>query len=109
MKSLLYLTCTQLPCIGTSQAKIILCIRDDVFLASGKHTLPGFLATSIQKGGDCSGQSYWEYTLAYDENLLSEPETPLVATDILSVFCESCFTDWIKELVAEMIADAEFS
>lgn len=100
MESVLYLTCTKLPCIGTSQAPIVLCIADTIALVSGNQTLPGFLITSTEVIDDCNCVGYWRYTLAYDETLLTDPETLLVPENITGIFCETCFSDWLKELIA---------
>lgn len=98
MKSVVYLTCTKLPCVGTSQAPVVLCISDTIELVSGNHTLPGFLLVSSELSDDCSCQPYWRYTISYDEELLSDPDTPLTSADITNLFCETCFTDWIREI-----------
>lgn len=96
MESLVYTSCTQLPCIATSRAPIIICVKDTIELVSGGHTLPALLITSTND--DCSCPSSWSYTVSYDEELLSNPELLLVASDITEIFCETCFTDWVQEL-----------
>lgn len=97
MKSVVYLTCTKLPCIGTSQANVVICIKDTIELVSGLNNLPAFLLVSTEIHDDCNVcNSYWRYTLSYDENLLEDPETLLTSDDITGLFCKTCFTDWIE-------------
>lgn len=100
MQTVLYTTCEQLPCLGISQAPIVLCIAPAIALVSTQHTIPGTLVLGTQIVDDCNSIAYWNYTFAYDESLLTDPTTLLVSANILGVFCESCFTDWIKELIA---------
>lgn len=104
METLVFNSCTKLPCIGTSNAPIILCIDDDVSLVSGGHTLPAVLNTGQESADDCSCEGYWVYNVSYDEALLTTPEVLLVSADITAVWCLDCFTDWIQELIANAIA-----
>lgn len=107
MKTVVYLTCTKLPCTDVLQAPVILCLKDTIELLSGTKTLPALLATSQEIFDDCECLAYWRYTLAYDETLLVDPEVLLVPDDILGIFCETCFTDWVKELIAQAILEAQ--
>lgn len=104
MKSVVYLTCSKLPCIGTSQAPIVICVSDDIELVDGWKTLPGFLVTAEQVVDDCQTDNFWRYNLAYDEALLVDPEVLLTSTNITGIFCEGCFSNWVRELVEQVIA-----
>lgn len=99
MQSITYISCEQLPCIGTSQSPIVLCIDPAVSLVSTHHTVSGFLLVSENITDDCDRPQYWRYTFSYDESQLTDPTTPLTTAQIKGVFCETCFTDWIKELI----------
>lgn len=100
MKSVVYLTCTSLPCITVTAAPIVLCLSPELETESGNPTIPGTLTAAEKILNDCGDKEYWRYTISYDETLFVDPDTTLVAENILAIFCETCFTDWIQTLIA---------
>lgn len=101
MESVNFLSPTLLPCSGTSQAPVILCLVDTVELVSGYHTVPAVL-TVVQDefDGVCGDGLQYRYTFAYDETLLTDPTALLATPDITNVFCDDCFLAYIRELIA---------
>lgn len=46
----------------------------------------------------CGG--HYRYLLAYNEQQLADPATPLTPAQVVGVFCKSCFTTWVENEVA---------
>ena len=62
----------------------------------------GFIAGSIiAKSGmssSCGRPGIWDYTLQYDDTSLNQGVT-LTSANILGMFCDSCLTNWVRDIV----------
>ncbi len=113
-KKVVFTTCTRLSCISTTPPpSVFLCLSDTALLApkicpeGGNEpfpftTLEATLTKSWKNVDNCNNVCF-SYTFSYDENLLADPLTALLASQITGVFCEGCLTTWVSEQVGDEI------
>lgn len=108
-------TCrSELPCSGNLPSDVILCVPSSKVAV---HTCPAgadsgdqvFTYTFIEATltavsatlGDCSLN--FKHTICFDDSVLLEGQT-LLDSDLTGVFCEGCFSDWVKEFAGEEVS-----
>lgn len=101
-------SCT--PC--NSCPSVILCLSSDELIAQiecpdseGESDfsyayIPGRLVYSSRTITSC-GNATFTYGVSYDENLLVDPTTPLVSSNITGIFCQDCRTTYILGLLGD--------
>jgi hypothetical protein len=62
-----------------ANSSVILNLKDDSYLVSGRKTIEGILIKQEQVN------SIWNYEVSYDENLLVNPSVPLLSVDITAI------------------------
>lgn len=107
-----YCSSERFPCAGASHvdngtvvndADVILCLQSAGLVVPGTcdypfSTIHAKICQSYNLGDSCTS-ARWNYTFSYDDTQLTNPSTPLVASDITGVFCEGCFTNWVEEQI----------
>lgn len=109
----------KLPCANALVQDVILCLQDaalvvqpDPACALPITTINATICQAYSLCDSCTNQ-VWNYTFAYDDTQLVEPQTPLTSGDIAGVFCLSCETDWIEQQIscgltaAQCVTDTE--
>lgn len=77
----------KLPCACKGTVPVIMCTKYDA-------SVPGTLQDTED---DTCSKGRYKHTISYDSEDLPEGVTALATTDIVSVVCEGCLTDWIRE------------
>lgn len=95
-QSVVFSTCSRISCAGQSSPEVVICLDSDELLTSGRSSLDGVL-TRVYKDNNCCETVAWRYVIAYDETLLVDPDTLLVAADINGIFCKGCLTTWVED------------
>lgn len=98
-------------CCGTLPASIIICVPFDIVAAPSctdseedqtyeRSYIEGSLVSRTCQKIGC--QTRFIYTISIDDSQLIEDHT-LVGSEIISVFCETCATQWVKDLVGNEV------
>lgn len=100
-------------CCGTLPTDIIVCLPTDLVAPTACPMQEGYdetyersyvEGTLTGKSFSCNGCStLFSYTITIDEAYIAEGET-VSGSDILGVFCTSCYTGWVQDLVGDEIS-----
>lgn len=113
-KTVVYTSSSRLSCWSLTNPGVILCLSDSSLIAPQEclggggdvpfdfTTIEATLTRSYKSGGCCNNPSY-TYVFSYDDAQLADPETALLASQIVGVFCEGCLTTWIEEKVGNEV------
>lgn len=124
IQTLVYDDCSLLPCAGCSPADVIIClpseyvVQPDCPTATGQvtvtpaqqtvlwHFIEAQLVstTKIQGAGGCW---VYRYTITYDDVQLVEGYKSLTCKLIDGIFCKSCLTTWVEDLVGIPVSITE--
>lgn len=80
-------------------ATVVLCLQDSSLLepiGTTNTTIEATLCYGFVYN-DCD--TVWHYKFQYDDELLADPDVPLIAADVVGVFCKNCQTDWIEQII----------
>lgn len=100
VKIVSYTTDICLPCACKGTVNVIVCTKYN-------QSVPAQLIESVASSSSC-GSGKWTYTLQYDSDDLPEGVTALASTDLVSVVCEGCLTDWVKEMAPQVVREKEY-
>lgn len=96
---------TQIPaCSGAEQPGLILCLSH-LLTANNAPYIDATLVSTVKK--PCNSRCTFLYTIQYDENLLLNPNTFLTQTDITSVLCRDCLTEYIDSRINAIALPAQ--
>lgn len=104
MKEVIYKTDTNLECTCdcNSEAEVSICLLPALVL-SGYNYID---ATITECTKECrNGILFRNYTIQYDEALLTNPSYNLINADIKGVICKGCLTDYIQSVAVESVRD----
>lgn len=97
-----------IPCCGTEAAPVKLCLDPDLILPTAcpevegqeyaKNTIDATLVGCTNCSTSRCSTPRYQYVFSYDDAQLEEGIT-LNTDSILGVFCESCLTDWVENIV----------
>lgn len=102
-KYVTYCTTSKPDCAFVPNAPVIICLEDDALVVQPDppHDIPiSYIeaticaAASYQQG--CQNFTY-QYTFAYDDEQIADPDRGLLSADITGFLCEDCLTDFILE------------
>lgn len=122
MSKTVVITATQyLKCACEEQPSVILCLTSSDLLAPiecpdaesfetyERTTLEGTLTRTLKRTNDC-GEFFWQYFVEYDENLLADPDTALLASQVSGLECKGCLGTWVQDIVgndASLVRDED--
>ncbi len=93
----------KLSCANATRKDVVLCLQSadlivqpDPACLTPITTIDGEICQAYNICDSCT-QIKWNYTVSYDDTQLTNPSTPLVAGDIVGVFCRDCQTDWVEQ------------
>lgn len=95
IKQIIWNSTTLLPCMCEANARVMLCITEELSASAPLGFIEATLASSCRS----SYKNKIAYTFVYDDAQIAEGET-LTASDITGAFCRDCLTDWVEAVVA---------
>lgn len=109
-----YCAKSRLACAGCPPAQVILCINPPSLVASkdvccgvpsgvtpfNYSTIEATVTSVTETYGSCGKE--WIYSIEYDDSQVIEGRI-IHGTNVKGIFCEGCFTTWIRELVGNEV------
>lgn len=93
IRNVTYRSSVQISCACVDDSDVIICL-DPTFTIDGAPFIEGVLTTTV-KGSDTCGNVLYSYYLEYDDVDLADPSSLIIASDIDSIICKDCLTDYI--------------
>lgn len=90
-----------LSCAGCLPADVVLCVNPGLLpqpLESHEFTTIDASLVSVATSRTCGCENTYRYTIEYNDADLLAP-TELIASDVTGLFCKTCFTQWVEDLV----------
>lgn len=97
-QTVVYCTTNQLDC-GCVPVDVILCVPSSLIVNS-KPTIDAVLTGSSYGNQTCGGVLY-NYTFTYDDEVLLNPDEPLLGSQINGVICNGCLISWVQSVVGD--------
>lgn len=111
IQQVLFTTQTNLDCKCITSAPVILCVSSEIVAPhicpeGGDDTETNYAYSTIEATVEnftvhikCEDKFY-SYAFQYDDEQLID-EATLTPGDIFGVFCEDCFSQWVKDMVGQ--------
>ena len=93
----LIIYCAQKLCCSVGD-DILLWISDPSLIASGNEIVEATITEDM-----CINSTTRQYTVEYEDAVLTDPGTPLTSDDLKTYCCGSCIKQYVDEKIAEAL------